>query len=104
MPLFCFLRRKLMINEKIILSDCEYDSFYHSMKLVEELGGKIIAKVDGFGTLYWDVLFLGTIITFCYNIYEGISMYLESEKYTSSKDITNVNILFEKLKSAHQLQ
>lgn len=60
--------------------DCEYEDFYKVAECIEKMGFSFTVKVDGFDTLYWEFDFYGINLTLCYNIYEGISLFLKDSE------------------------
>jgi len=81
------LRTDSGCTEAIIDEDCGLKRFYEVANiLTDDLRIRFTHKQDDFDTLTWNFQYKGHVLTLCYNIYTGISIYPYKFREAPRKD------------------
>jgi hypothetical protein len=81
------LRTDSGCTEAIIDEDCGLKRFYEVANiLIDDLHIRFTNKQDDFDTLTWNFSYKGHVLTLCYNIYTGISIYPYKFREAPRKD------------------
>lgn len=87
-------------KEIVVIESCDFEEFYlYAEKLKKKLNIVYTKQIDDFDSLYWQFIFVGSIMVLSYDTFLGISIYPQDGKKSTAIDNQRIEEIYQLIKS-----
>jgi hypothetical protein len=86
--------------KEIVVSDsCDFEEFYlYAEKLKNHLDIVYTKQIDDFDSLYWQFIFVGSVMVLSYDTFLGISIYPQDGNKSTAIDNQRIEEIYQLIK------